>query len=65
MEKKILAQKNRVEKSQERLNAAQEQGLDTVEALKMAVNKQQDKLAGLEQELAKTKELNKAQEATE
>ncbi|WP_419810483.1 electron transport complex subunit RsxC [Bacterioplanoides sp.] len=51
LEKKIRAQKDRVEKSQERLSMAQEQNLETVDALQKALDKQTDKLAGLEAEL--------------
>ncbi|UTW49850.1 electron transport complex subunit RsxC [Bacterioplanoides sp. SCSIO 12839] len=51
LEKKIRAQKDRVEKSQERLIMAQEQNLETVDALQKALDKQTDKLAGFEAEL--------------
>ena len=52
LERKIRAQKDRIAKAQERLTAAQEQELDTVDALAKGVAKQQEKLAGLEQTLA-------------
>ena len=52
IERKILAQKDRLAKATERLAAAQEQGLDTVDALAKGVAKQQEKLAGLEKTLA-------------
>ncbi|MFT4529235.1 MAG: electron transport complex protein RnfC [Thalassolituus oleivorans] len=48
--KKILAQTDRLEKAKERLAMAQQEGLDTVDALTMAVNKQQDKLTQLQQQ---------------
>ena len=48
--KKILAQTDRLEKAKERLTMAQQEGLDTVDALTMAVNKQQDKLTQLQQQ---------------
>ena len=51
-ERKILAQKDRIAKATERLNAAQEQGLDTVDALAKGVAKQEEKLAELEKTLA-------------
>ena len=51
-ERKILAQKDRIAKATERLNAAQEQGLDTVDALAKGVAKQEEKLAELEKMLA-------------
>ncbi len=52
LEKKILAQKDRVAKMQERHDMAVADGLDTVDALAGGVKKQQDKLQQLEQELA-------------
>lgn len=55
IEKKMLAQKDRIAKATERLAAAQEQGLDTVEALAKGVTKQQEKLAELEKSLAQLK----------
>ncbi|MFC3679896.1 electron transport complex subunit RsxC [Bacterioplanoides pacificum] len=51
LKKKILAQSDRLEKAQERLNMAQQQGLDTVTALQKAVDKQADKLTQLEADL--------------
>ena len=52
LQKKILAQKDRVAKMQERHDMAKADGLDTVDALAGGVKKQQDKLQQLEQELA-------------
>jgi len=52
LKKKILAQSDRLDKARERLNMAQQQNLDTVDALQKAVDKQTDKLAGLEAQLA-------------
>lgn len=50
LEKKILAQQDRVAKAEERLAMAQESGLDTVAALTMGLQKQRDKLTQLEQQ---------------
>jgi len=50
LKRKILAQKDRVDKARERLSMAQAEGLDTVEALTTALSKQQDKLKQLEQQ---------------
>ncbi|MBE0483497.1 MAG: electron transport complex subunit RsxC [Bacterioplanes sp.] len=50
LEKKILAQQDRVAKAEERLTMARESGLDTVDALAMGLQKQRDKLAQLEQQ---------------
>ncbi|UZK03821.1 electron transport complex subunit RsxC [Venatoribacter cucullus] len=52
LQKKILAQQDRVTKMQERHDMAKAEGLDTVEALALGVQKQQDKLHQLQQELA-------------
>ena len=52
LQKKILAQQDRVTKMQERHDMAKAEGLDTVEALALGVQKQQDKLYQLQQELA-------------
>lgn len=52
LNKKILAQQDRVAKMQERLDMAKAEGLDTVDALTLGVQKQQDKLLQLQQELA-------------
>lgn len=51
LERKILAQKDRIKKSQERFWAAQAAELDTTSVLESAFLKQQDKLVKLEQEL--------------
>ena len=48
LKRKVLAQKDRVEKARERLNMAREEGLGSVEALERALNKQIEKLADLE-----------------
>ncbi|MDP2610356.1 MULTISPECIES: electron transport complex subunit RsxC [unclassified Oceanobacter] len=50
--KKIRAAQDRLNKAQERLAMAREQQLDTVDALTLGVNKQQDKLNALTQQLA-------------
>ncbi|WP_430462321.1 electron transport complex subunit RsxC [Thalassolituus sp. LLYu03] len=50
--KKILAQQDRVAKMQERHDMAKAEGLDTVDALALGVQKQLDKLQQLQQELA-------------
>ena len=52
LQKKILAQQDRVSKMQERHDMAKAEGLDTVEALALGVQKQLDKLHQLQQELA-------------
>ncbi|WP_221798407.1 electron transport complex subunit RsxC [Oceanobacter mangrovi] len=52
LKKKVLAQQDRLAKATERLNMAQQQGLDTVEALAKGVDKQQQKLDELQQQLA-------------
>lgn len=52
LQKKILAQQDRVRKMQERYDMARAEGLDTVDALAGGVKKQQDKLQQLQQELA-------------
>ncbi|MDP2505199.1 electron transport complex subunit RsxC [Oceanobacter sp. 3_MG-2023] len=49
---KIRAAQDRLNKAQERLAMAREQQLDTVDALTLGVNKQQDKLNALTQQLA-------------
>lgn len=51
LERKILAQRDRVEKSQQRWQAAKEAELDTASLLEGALLKQQEKLTKLEQEL--------------
>ena len=52
LEKKILAAQTRVDKAQERLNMAKEQGLDTVEALQLGLDKQIQKLEDAKKALA-------------
>lgn len=59
IERKVLAQADRVKKSQERLQAAVAEGLDTVPILESALQKQQEKLGKLEEELAALKTLVK------
>jgi len=44
LKKKVLAAQTRVDKAKERLDMAKEQGLDTVDALQMGLDKQQAKL---------------------
>lgn len=51
LNKKILAQQDRLQKAQERLDMAKEQNLPTVEALAKGVDKQQQKLNDLMQQL--------------
>ena len=53
LEKKLRAQQDRVEKTQERINLAKEQGLDTVDALQKGLDKQMQKLNDLEQQISK------------
>lgn len=50
LDKKILAQRDRVAKAEERLLMAQKADLDTTDALAMGLQKQRDKLAQLEQQ---------------
>jgi len=52
IEKKLRAQQDRIEKSQQRLQLAQEQGLDTLPALQKGLDKQMQKLKELEADLA-------------
>ena len=52
LKRKILAQEDRVRKMQERCDMARADGLDTAAALAGGVQKQQDKLQQLQQELA-------------
>lgn len=52
IEKKLRAQQDRIEKSQQRFQLAQEQGLDTLPALQKGLDKQMQKLKELESELA-------------
>jgi electron transport complex protein RnfC len=52
IEKKLRAQQDRIEKSQQRFQLAQEQGLDTLPALQKGLDKQMQKLKELEDELA-------------
>jgi electron transport complex protein RnfC len=52
IEKKLRAQKDRMEKTKERVNLAQEQGLDSLPALQKGLDKQMQKLKELEEELA-------------
>lgn len=57
LQKKLLAQKDRVEKAKERLEMARAEGLDSVEALEKALNKQLDKLAAFEAQASTTGEV--------
>ena len=52
IEKKLRAQQDRIEKSQQRFQLAQEQGLDTLPALQKGLDKQMQKLKELEADLA-------------
>jgi electron transport complex protein RnfC len=52
IEKKLRAQKDRMEKTKERVDLAKEQGLDSLPALQKGLDKQMQKLQELEQELA-------------
>jgi electron transport complex protein RnfC len=52
LERKILAQTDRVQKMQERIDLARQEQLDTVATLEQALQKQQEKLAQLNAELA-------------
>lgn len=52
LEKKLRAQQDRVAKTQERINLAKEQGLDTVDALQKGLDKQMLKLNELEQQIS-------------
>lgn len=51
IEKKLRAQQDRIEKSQQRFQLAQEQGLDTLPALQKGLDKQMQKLKELEADL--------------
>jgi len=55
LEKKLRAQQDRVEKTQERINLAKEQGLNTVDALQKGLDKQMLKLNELEQQVKAAK----------
>jgi electron transport complex protein RnfC len=57
IEKKVRAQKDRMEKTKERVDLAKEQGLDSLPALQKGLDKQMQKLQELEEELA---QFNKA-----
>ena len=59
LERKILAQQDRLLKSQQRWQAASEAGLETAEVLEQALLKQQDKLTKLEHELAAAQQTSK------
>ena len=52
IEKKLRAQQDRIEKTQQRFQLAQEQGLETLPALQKGLDKQMQKLKELEQDLA-------------
>jgi len=52
IEKKLRAQKDRLEKTKERVDLAKEQGLDSLPALQKGLDKQMQKLKELEEELA-------------
>lgn len=52
IEKKLRAQKDRLEKTKERVDLAKEQGLDSLPALQKGLDKQMQKLHELEEELA-------------
>lgn len=52
IEKKLRAQQDRIDKTQQRFQLAQEQGLDTLPALQKGLDKQMQKLKELEEELA-------------
>jgi electron transport complex protein RnfC len=53
--KKVLAAQTRVDKAQERLNMAKEQGLDTVDALQLGLDKQLQKLQDAQNALNEAK----------
>jgi electron transport complex protein RnfC len=52
IEKKLRAQQDRIDKTQQRFQLAQEQGLDTLPALQKGLDKQMQKLKELETDLA-------------
>lgn len=52
IEKKLRAQQDRIDKTQQRFQLAQEQGLETLPALQKGLDKQMQKLKELEDELA-------------
>ena len=52
IEKKLRAQQDRIDKTQQRFQLAQEQGSDTLPALQKGLDKQMQKLKELEEELA-------------
>lgn len=58
LEKKVLGAQTRVDKAQERLNMAKEQGLDTADALELGLNKQKQKLSDAKQALNDAKEVS-------
>jgi len=58
LEKKVLGSQTRVDKAQERLNMAKEQGLDTADALELGLNKQKQKLSDAKQALNDAKEVS-------
>ncbi|MDQ4423881.1 MAG: electron transport complex subunit RsxC [Thalassolituus sp.] len=57
LQKKLLAQKDRVEKARERLEMARAEKLDSVDALEKALNKQLEKLAAFEAQTSTTGEV--------
>ncbi|MFY9179050.1 MAG: 4Fe-4S dicluster domain-containing protein, partial [Venatoribacter sp.] len=56
LERKVLAQADRIKKMQERLDMAKQENLDTVATLQSALDKQLEKLAALESELKAAQE---------
>ena len=58
LEKKVLAAQTRVDKAQERLDMAKEQGLDTVSAFELGLEKQKQKLSDAKQALNNAKEVS-------
>jgi electron transport complex protein RnfC len=52
LEKKLRAQQDRIDKTQQRFQLAQEQGSETLPALQKGLDKQMQKLKGLEADLA-------------
>lgn len=58
LEKKVLAAQTRADKAQERLDMAKEQGLDTVSAFELGLDKQKQKLSDAKQTLNDAKEVS-------